>query len=200
MLAALDFDYGFNDSGEYIEQGRVFVVLSVFNYNMIILENQDEQSPLKTEGEINTTAAQLALPPPYVPTLPPIVPSYQAVSHPHHVTVPRRQLPIRRFLVFFAVACLVFLLCGAFMYGFTRRPYPPFRCLSADPSLCSRTDFFINRYMIPFIVHRHIFQTVSPLIIPAPSASNSCEHIIASLPSHQNFKSINLYSNSIHIH
>ena len=108
---------------------------------MIILEHQDEQSPLKTEGEINTTAAQLAsaLPPPYVPTLTPnpIVPSYQAVPHSHHVTVPRRQSQIRRFLVSFAIACLVLLLCGAFMYGFTT--YLPFRgddyrCPSADPS------------------------------------------------------------------
>ena len=111
---------------------------------MIILEHQDEQSPLKTEGEINTTAAQLAsaLPPPYVPTLTPnpIVPSYQAVPHSHHVTVPRRQSLIRRFLVSFAIACLILLLCGAFMYGFTRQPYSPsrgddYRCPYADPSL-----------------------------------------------------------------
>lgn len=92
---------------------------------MIILENQDERSPLKTEGEIDIATPSDALllatapPPPYIPTLPPnpIVPSYQAVSYPHHVTVPRRQLPIRRLHVTFAIA-LVLLLCVASMYGF----------------------------------------------------------------------------------
>ena len=91
---------------------------------MIILENQDERSPLKTEGEIDITSPSAGLllatapPPPYVPTLPPnpLVPSYQAVSHPHHVA--RRQSPIRRLLVAFAVACLVLLLCSAIIYGF----------------------------------------------------------------------------------
>ena len=91
---------------------------------MIILENQDERSPLKTEGEIDITTPSAGLllatapPPPYVPTLSPnlIVPSYQAVPHPHHVT--HRQSPIRRLLVTFAVACLVLLLCGAITYGF----------------------------------------------------------------------------------
>lgn len=97
---------------------------------MIIFENQDERSPLKTEGEIDilTPSAPLlatAPPPPYVSTLPsnPIIPSYQAVTHPHHnhVTVPgvtRRNIPIRPLLVTFAIACLVLLLWGSFMYGF----------------------------------------------------------------------------------
>jgi hypothetical protein len=87
---------------------------------MIILENQDERSPLKTEGEIDITALT-APPPPYVPTLSPnlIVPPYQAILHPHHVTIPRRHSPIRRLLVSFAIAaCLVLLLCGTIMYGF----------------------------------------------------------------------------------
>lgn len=93
---------------------------------MIILENQDEHSPLKTEGEIDITTPSASLllatapPPPYVRTLPPnpIVPSYQAVPHSRHGTVRRRQLPIRRLLVAFAIACFVLLLFGAFMYGF----------------------------------------------------------------------------------
>jgi hypothetical protein len=82
---------------------------------MIILENQDEHSPLKTEGEVDIATPSAAL---NVPTLPPnpIVPSYQAVPHSHHVTVPRRQLPIRRLLVIFAISCLVLLLCSAFIY------------------------------------------------------------------------------------
>jgi hypothetical protein len=87
---------------------------------MIILENQDELSPLKTEGEMDITTpfASLLLstapPPPYVPTL---SPNYQAVPLPHHVT-PRRQFLIRRLHVTFAIACLVLLLCGAIIYGF----------------------------------------------------------------------------------
>ena len=93
---------------------------------MIILENQDERSPLKTEGDIlditTPSAAQsllLAPPPPYVPTLSPnlIVPSYQAVPHPHHVTI-RQQFRNRRLLVTFAITCLILLLCGAVIYGF----------------------------------------------------------------------------------
>jgi hypothetical protein len=84
---------------------------------MIILENQDERSPLKIEGEIDVTTRSAA--PPYLPTLPPIstAPSYQAVPHSQHVTLPRRQLPIRRLLVA-SIACLILLLCGAFLYGF----------------------------------------------------------------------------------
>lgn len=95
---------------------------------MIILENQDERSPLKTEleGDIDITTPSATLlpataqPPAYIPTLPPnlIVPSYQAVPHPHHVTPPRRQFPIRRLLVTFAIACLVLLSSGAILYGF----------------------------------------------------------------------------------
>ena len=90
---------------------------------MIILENQDERSPLKTEGDMDITTPSPSLllatapPPPYVPTFPPN-PSYQAVPHSHHVTLPRRQLTIRRLLVASMTACLVLLLCGAFMYSF----------------------------------------------------------------------------------
>lgn len=123
---------------------------------MIILENQDERSPLKTEGGTDITTPSAASPPPYVPTLPSnvIVPSYQAVPHSHHVTAPRRQLPIRRLLVTFAIACLVLLLFGVIMYGFYKSVITPFQsrrftCSSADLFLCSRTDLFINR-LIPF--------------------------------------------------
>ena len=113
---------------------------------MIILENQDERSPLKTEGDIDITTPSAALrlataTPPYVPTLPPnpVVPSYQAVPHSHHVILPRQQLTIRRLLVAFAIASLILLLCGAFMYGFYRTAISSdnYRCPSANPFLCS---------------------------------------------------------------
>ena len=122
------------------------LVLRQISFDMIILENQDERSPLKTEGDIDiaTPSADLRLAtatPPYVPTLPPnlVVPSYQAVPHSHHVTVRRQQLTIRRLLVAFAIACLILLLCGASMYGFYKAAISSdnYRCPSANPFLCS---------------------------------------------------------------
>ena len=87
---------------------------------MIILEPSDEHSPLKSEGEIDITIPAAA---PHTPTLlpNPIVPSYQAIPHSHYDTLPPRQSPIRRFLVAFAIACLVLFLCGALANSLHKR-------------------------------------------------------------------------------
>jgi hypothetical protein len=92
---------------------------------MIILEPSDERFPLtKSEGEIDASAtpsaAATALLPFYASTLPPnpSVPSYQAIPHSHHDTLLRRQSPLRRLFVAYAIACLILLFCGAFINGF----------------------------------------------------------------------------------
>jgi hypothetical protein len=122
---------------------------------MIILEPSDERSPLKSEGEIDiTTPAATAPLPPHAPTLSPnpIVPSYQAIPHSHYDTLPRRQSPIRRLLVAFAIACLVLFLCGAFIHSFYKRGrgYHD-RCLFAV------NPFSYAPELIASIVHKQIY-------------------------------------------
>jgi len=103
---------------------------------MIILEPSDERFPLKSEGEIDASptpsAAATTTLPLYTSTLPsnPSLPSYQAIPHSHHVTLLRRQSPVRRLLVAFAIACLILLLCGAFINGFNRIEYSPSKAWS----------------------------------------------------------------------
>jgi len=95
-------------------------------------DNQDEPSPLKKDIATSSTVPATA-PPPYtsIPTTSPNpIPSSQAIPQtdpqPHHVILPRRGSPIRRFLAAFAVAWLVLLLWSILVDSFHKaRHLPP---------------------------------------------------------------------------